>query len=166
MKRYCIAFIILFTMVPILGGCSVGSQWDVTVESTSRIAGLDIEVSRANGDLWRVEAKNNTRSPVSLIWDESSYISTEGNSSRLIRGKTRVIHSGQTQPASPIPPNSLLNEVFIREDLVGRSNSFYSVPVGNPDNAARIYLIFDLNGKRTSWTASIRYSKPIKDPKK
>ncbi len=165
MKRFHIAFVILFSMAPFLGGCVVGQQWNVTVESTSRIAGLDIEVSRAGNDFWRVSAKNNTRYPVSLIWDESSYISTTGNSSRLVRGKTRVIHSGQAQPASPIPPDSLLNEVFIREGLVGRTNAFYATPVGNPDNAARIYLMFDVNGKRIPWTASARFSKPVKTKK-
>jgi hypothetical protein len=140
-----------------IAGC--GTTYKTVITRDSSLAGIDVGLTK-DGNFWTVTAKNNTNRPTSLVWDESSYVSTTGQSSRLVRGQTRLIHSGQMQPPSPIPPGATITEYCIPEAQVQYAGSLYTPPLGNPENPARMYLVFDVNGQRQPWSATIRFVKP------
>ena len=141
-----------------LSGCTT---WRATVTHMDNVPGIDASVEHRQGTLWQVKAKNTSNQPAKLVWDESSYVSTSGESSRLVRGKTRVIHSGQTQPPSPIPPNATITELFVPEMHISSSGaSFYTPAPSDPSQEAQIYLMFEVNGRKTPWTARVRFEKP------
>ena len=77
----------------------------------------DVTVSVVPSSLaWEVHISNSTENTISVLWDESTFVMSTGQSmGRLIRGETRRIDSGKTQPPSPIATHAVLVENVLFE---------------------------------------------------
>jgi hypothetical protein len=89
------------------------------IETTAPIDGLEIAATPYGSAGWRVKVKNDTDATVTVVWDESSFVSRGGSSGgRLIRGNTRRIDVAKAQPSTPVPPNASAMEVAFIEDII------------------------------------------------
>jgi len=152
--QFCLAAITVCGLL----GCTT---YRASVSTTTEVRGLDVDLKRGNGAFWRVIAHNRTSRPAALLWDESAYVNTAGNSMRLISGNTRRIHTGQEQADSPIPPGATLNKSFVGEAYVEHPNIRRGV--GDPNSPARIILVFKLGDSKQTYEASITFSDASQD---
>ncbi len=127
------------------------------ITSTAAVPGLEVAIEDAGGMAWQVVAKNQSGQPAKLLWDDSAYVYTTGESSRLVRGKTRVIDSGRSQPPSPIPAGATLREFFLDEDAAGHGTSFGHKRPSVEGKPARIVLVFEVGGSRQTYEASVAF---------
>lgn len=89
-----------------------------TVAPEAEIEGLIVKAVPAGAAAWRVTVQNETNDPVSLLWDESSFVTASGDSGgRLIRGETRRIDSAKAQPPTPVPAHARASEIVLIEKL-------------------------------------------------
>ncbi|QOI99101.1 MAG: hypothetical protein HRU70_00790 [Phycisphaeraceae bacterium] len=133
-------------------------SYQTTVTPVKTVPGLDVVVTDAGGQFWQVAVTNQTGEIVNLVWDESLYVATNGESDRIIRGKTRRIHAGQAQPVSPIAPGASLREVFVRESSVDHAGLGGGAPA-DPSRNARVLLVFETGGKKAVHESSILFTK-------
>jgi hypothetical protein len=89
-----------------------------TVTTETAIEGLDINATPAGAAAWTIAIRNDTDEPVSVLWDESSFVTASGDSGgRLIRGETRRIDSAKAQPPTPVPAHARASEIILIEKL-------------------------------------------------
>ena len=147
---------LLIVLIFFISSC--GARYYQRIIPKEEIDFIGVSIEDAGGVFWEAKIRNTGKKMTKLIWDESVYISTKGKSSRLIRGRTRKIHSSQVQPASPIPPNGGISELFTSEDLVEYA-SRTNIGVGNPNESAYLYLTFSVDNEKLIWSGKIKYEK-------
>jgi hypothetical protein len=90
-----------------------------TVETETAIDGVEIAATPVGAASWKLLVVNNTDGQISIAWDESSFVSSQGESAgRLIRGETRKMDIAKAQPPTPVPPHARASEVVLVEKLV------------------------------------------------
>jgi hypothetical protein len=68
---------------------------------------------------WNLKITNNTPGLVTVSWDESTFVTNDGQSQgRLIRGETRRMDTGKAQPQTPIAPGSSIIETVFPERML------------------------------------------------
>ncbi|MDX2089881.1 MAG: hypothetical protein SFX73_18640 [Kofleriaceae bacterium] len=70
---------------------------------------------------WQLHIVNDSDQPISIVWDESSFVTAQGVSAgRIITGSTRRIDSAKSQPPAPLAPRASVHEVVFAEKLYAR----------------------------------------------
>ena len=151
---------------------------DHTVNEITPVAGMEVAVAPAGVAAWRVSLKNNNPAAISIVWDESSFVSSTGVAGRLIRGETRTLDSANPQPPSPVPPGSSYVGILLAEKLMDEEEA--EAKYGNKylsTGAAQIFLdhrkkrdAYIVGGKinlvvsaddgKKTWTGAVVPSKP------
>ena len=165
LKAVLITFLALSFLVLYILGCATTNytKYDNITTEIMKVDNLVVSVVSQGGIFWGINVLNNSDKMVKLLWDESVYVSSMGKSSRLIRGATKVIHSAQIQPPSPIPPKAQLIELFTSEDFLNflKNNPAYEnveyLPVGNPSNPGRLYITFEIDGIKEMWEGTVNF---------
>jgi len=145
----------LFLLSTLAGCVSIG--YDQKISEVKSVPNITVQINYVGGIFWQADIKNNSATPVKLIWDESAYVNSEGYSSRLIRGKTRKLHTAQAQPTSPIPPGALLSNWFTAERFAEFSNFTGTLSPDDPSGTGRFYLSFEIEGNRYTWEGSVEF---------
>jgi hypothetical protein len=122
---------------------------------------------------WTLRITNNTDASLSILWDESSFVTAKGESGgRLIKGDTRKIDTAKSQPASPLAPHaSLVQVVFIEklvdaEEVEAKNADFVSPRVAalleetRSANAhailgGKLYLVLQMADGRKTWVGHV-----------
>ena len=139
------------------------AEYEQIVAVRKPVKGVPVTVSYQGGALYRVQVNNNLKTPISLEWDECAYATTAKESVRLIHIQSRndlPPHPPAQQASSPILPNSQFNADFTGEswlDCVKRNCS--PQPVNGIKNA-RMYLVFNIKGKRVKWQGEVAFVPP------
>jgi len=151
---------IIFFIVVIMAGCESFVSYQQIINPVTLLDNIEVNVEHSSGALYELKVHNNSDKQIQLLWDESTYVSTKGNASRLIRGQTRRIHSGQSQPAAPIPPKASLNEFFVPESFASTDYPVWVNPQpGNPSNPANIYFMFQIGDEKVTWHGQVKFVK-------
>ena len=129
------------------------------------IKGVPITVSYLGGAIYRVQINNNLPNEIKLMWDESTYATTTKESIRLFRVQDKnnlPQHPPGQQAPSSIPPNSQLQADFTGDDWLACVRADCSPQPRNDAKGARIYLAFNIKGKKTKWQGEIAFVPPKK----
>lgn len=165
--RLCIAVAMLA-----VAGCSAfphaGKEagYDQVVAVLKPIEKVPVAVSFQGGAFYRVKVSNTLPVTINLLWDESTYVNTGGESVRLIRVLDRrnlPDHLQLPQADSPIAPNSQLQADFAGENWIELARRGGTPKPRESFRKARINLLFDINGKRVDWRGEIAFV-PRKQP--
>jgi hypothetical protein len=161
--RYFAVFFAIFTGM-FLSGCAtlmpIYSQQFTFAQSVPEVT-MKI-VPQYRGRVWNITAENNTDEMIKFLIDESSYVTTEGRTERLIRGNTRRIHSDLSQLAIPIPPKAKFQESMIMESDIALTDfqlSYYPVTATNPEAGGKFYFVFEINGQRKTVICDVKFIK-------
>jgi hypothetical protein len=91
-----------------------------TVVVEAEAAGVDIAAVPFGAAGWKLTITNNTKAVALVVWDESTFVSSGGESlGRLIRGETRKIDTANPQPASPVAVGARLTQPVLLEKAIG-----------------------------------------------
>ena len=122
----------------------------------------DISVSLTpTGSIWNASIINNSDKTIKFLIDESCYVTTDGRVDRLIRGQTRKISSDRSQPTMSIPSKARYNDFLIPEKFASLDDYSLMYPPNPVDltKKAKIYLIFEINGEKKTWSSEIQFIK-------
>lgn len=162
----------MLVVAVMLGGCSglLNNRKEVEYEQVvtvlKPIERVPVTVSYQGGVFYRVKVANNLPTSIKLLWDESDYVNTSGESVRLIHIVDRQKLPGnlQSQQAdSPIAPGSQLQVDFAGESWIELARRGGTPRPRYSSRKARIYLFFDINGKRVDWRGEVVFV-PKKQP--
>jgi hypothetical protein len=152
-------------LFPLLAACATSTRHE-SVSAAHGVDGLEV-TARPSGNVgYTICVTNRTRETVKLLWDESSYVASDGRSlGRLIRGQTRQMDTAKAQPPSPIAPGATFEEWCVPEGHVEYVGVHYGVfggwavpKVANPHASARLLLSFEMeDGRRDRWEGSVRF---------
>ena len=157
------------------GGCSLlpgleskpeaKPEYTQVITVAKPIKGISISVSYLGGAIYRVQVNNNLQSEIKLMWDESAYATTTKESIRLfhVQDKNNLPqHPPGQQTPSSIPPNAQFQADFTGDDWLACIRAGCSPQPRNNAKGARIYLAFNIKGKKTKWQGEIAFVPPKK----
>jgi hypothetical protein len=137
------------------------AEYNQTITVLKPIEGVSIIVNYQGGVFYRVLVNNELPVAISLKWDESTYVNTGGESVRLVRIQDRNNLPTQVylpQAASPIAPGAHLKADFIGESWMEFARSGATPKPKDASRRARIYLAFNIKGKRVDWRGEIMFT--------
>lgn len=162
----------------LLGGCALfdkamhaqregsGGEYVQVVTVLKPIEGVPVLVSYQGNAVYRVQAGNTLPGVVNLLWDESAYVTTRGESVRILHlpGAGRSLREPPAQQAeSPIAPGSQLTADFTGENWLEFSRSGAAPQPKDGSKKARLFLTFNIKGKRVEWRGEIAFQ-PARKP--
>ncbi|MDH4284011.1 MAG: hypothetical protein OEV35_01700 [Gallionellaceae bacterium] len=158
------------------GGCSLLSglkprpepkpEFAQVITVAKPVKSVPITVSYLGGALYRVQVSNNLQSEIKLMWDQSTYATTTKESVRLfhVQDKNNLPqHPPGQQPPSSIPPNSQFQADFTGDDWLACIRAGCSPQPRNDAKGARIYLAFNIKGKKVKWQGEVTFIPPGKN---
>lgn len=161
----------MLAVTVMLTGCAGFSnrkkvEYEQVVTVLKPIEKVPITVSFEGDMFYRVKVNNTLPVSINLLWDESSYVNTSGESVRLIRilDKQNLPNNLNLQQAdSPIAPVSELQADFAGESWIEFARRGGIPKPRDTFRKARIHLLFNINGKRVDWRGEIAFV-PKKQP--
>lgn len=154
-------------VVALLAGCAeLGFnkknevEYEQVVTVLKPIDRVSVVVRYQGGVFYRVQVNNGLPNAISLLWDESAYVNTGGESVRLIRVPDRSnlpddVHLPQAD--SPIASGSRLLADFVGESWMTLARRGITPKPKDGFRKARIYLVFNIKGKRVDWQGEIAF---------
>ncbi len=158
--------LVAMLIVLLLAGCAMlpverkDAAYEQVITVLSPVEQVSVAVSYQGGVFYRAQVKNNLPATIRLVWDESTYVNTGGESIRLIRVPDRDKLPSQPQlpqADSPIAPGSQLLADFVGESWMKLARSGIAPKPKQGSRKARIYLRFDIRGKRVDWQGEVAF---------
>lgn len=153
----------------LLVGCATFHKKDKEAEYEQVITGIKliervpITVSYQGGAIYRVQVNNTLSSVINLVWDESVYVNTKMESIRVIHlhNKNDILRDSPSQQASsPIGHNAQFQADFIGEGWLDCARRGCAPQPKDVFKKARLYLSFNIKGKRVEWEGEITFVPP------
>lgn len=166
-----IGFCIAVAMLAV-AGCSTlphankEAGYDQVVTVLKPIEKVPVAVSFQGGAFYRVKVNNTLPVTINLLWDESTYVNTGGESVRLIRILDRQNLPDRPQlpqAGSPIAHGSQLQADFAGESWIELARRGGAPKPMESFRKAKINLLFNINGKRVDWRGEVAFV-PKKQP--
>jgi len=168
--------IMLVAGMVLIGGCSSlpglepkpepKPEYAQVITVAKPVKGVPITVSYLGGAIYRVQISNNLQNEIKLMWDESTYATTTKESVRLfhVQDKNNLPQypPGQQTPSS-IPPNSQFQADFTGDDWLACVRAGCSPQPRDDAKGARIYLAFNIKGKKVKWQGEVAFVPPKKN---
>ena len=148
-----------------LTGCETMRQPDheQTITVSNPIKNVPITVSYQRGVFYRLEINKTLPSTINLLWDESTYITTTGESVRILHltDKNDLPKSVPAQQASTsIPSNSKFEADFTGDEWLECARRNCTPHPKNSVKKASISLAFKIKGKRVRWQGEVAFAPP------
>ena len=147
----------------LLAGCAgvPGSvQYQPLVTEQKSIPQVSVTVSYKEDGIYQVEVDNGLRETISLQWNNSAYLNTGGDTTRLIHIPNLDRFPDETpaeQLPSPIARGARLETYFVGESWIDFSRRGVTPRPKDIENKAKIYLSFNIRGKRVYWTGDVTF---------
>ena len=152
-------------LVSQLTGCETLHQpdHDQTITVSNPIKNVPITVSYQGGVFYRLQISNTLPTVITLLWDESTYVTTTGESVRILHLTDRndLPKSVPAQQAStPIPSNSKFEANFTGDEWLDCARRNCIPHPKNSVKKAGIALAFKIKGKRVRWQGEVAFAPP------
>jgi len=124
---------------------------------------VSVIVSYQGGPFYRVQVNNTLPIAIKLMWDESSYVTTTGESIRILHLQNKSDlprYAPAQQASSSIPPGSQFRADFTGDDWLDCARRNCTPSPKNSLRKARIYLVFNIKGQRIRWQGEITFVPP------
>lgn len=139
------------------------AEYEQVITVFRPVKSVPIIVSYQGGAFYRVQVNNTLPTAINLVWDESAYVTTTGGAVRIlhIQNKNDLPRYPPAQQASSsIPPKSQLQADFTGEDWLDCARRGCTPQPKEGLKNARIYLAFNIKGKRVRWQGEIAFVPP------
>ncbi len=151
----------------LLSGCGTlhKIEQEQTITVSKPIKNVPIVVSYQGGVFYRVQVNNTLPSSIHLVWDESTYVTTTGESIRLLHLNSKYFlpeYAPAQQASSLISPDSQFEADFTGDDWLDCARRNCTPRPKNSVNNARIFLTFNIKGKIVRWQGDIAFVPPKK----
>jgi hypothetical protein len=128
-----------------------------TIEVKAPVPGLTITPEATGSTAWQLTIKNDGNEPMSILWDESSFVAGDGASwRRLIPGSIRVMDTEKPHAPAPLAPQSTLTETVYPEAMVRIDRFGYDMR--RELNGGRLYLAIQSTTTKHMWMGAVTES--------
>lgn len=168
MLKSCLA-IPFALFLALLAGCATFQKAGSgqTITASTSIKDVPITVSYRGGVFYRVQVNNTLPAAITLLWDESTYVATDGKSVRILRMDNRhnlPDYAPARQAASVIPAGAQFESDFTGEEWLDCARRNCTPKAKNSEGRARIVLAFEIRGKQVRWQGDVSFAPPGKQP--
>jgi len=152
-------------LVTQLTGCETLRQpnHEQTITVSNPIKNIPITVSYQGGVFYHLEIINDLPTVINLLWDESTYVTTTGESVRILHltDKNDLPKSPPAQQVSTsIPSNSKFEADFTGDEWLDCASRNCTPHPKNSIKKAAISLAFKIKGKRVRWQGEVAFAPP------
>lgn len=150
-------------LATLLAGCTglFGSvKYHPVVTEQKSIPNVSVVVSYRADGIYQVQVRNHLSASISLLWSSSAYVNTGGDTTRLIHIPNLDRFPDETpaeQLPSPIARGARLETYFVGESWIDFSRRGVTPRPKDIENKAKIYLSFNIRGKRVYWTGDVTF---------
>lgn len=93
--------------------------------------------------------QNKSAKPISIIWDESAFISAAGRSMKIVPGSVRIIDRNSAQQPSMIAPGTSLSmDVVPSENIFYDDGKWTTAPLCKSGEVVGLYLMIKIGDTR------------------
>lgn len=135
--------------------------------------GIEIAAVPTGATGWTIRVRNNSDEAISILWDESSFVGSSGEATRMLRGNVRRIDTAKSQPNSPVPTNARATttvylERFIELEETDAEMTGRFVPVSEERAleklrdalsdelvGGRLHLVIETSDGKVTWTGKV-----------
>jgi hypothetical protein len=142
-----------------------GREYVQVITVLKPIEGVPVTVSYQGNAVYRVLVGNTLPGVVNLMWDQSAYVTTRGESVRLLhlpRAGKSLREAPAQQAESPVAPGAQLEADFTGETWLESNRSGAPPQPKDSSKKARLFLSFSIKGKRVAWRGEIAFLPPSK----
>jgi len=150
-------------IVGLLAGCaglSDSTHYRPVVTEQKSIPHVAVTVSHKADGIYQVQVNNSLPETVSLQWNNSAYVNTGGDTTRLIHIQN-LDRFPDDAPAEQLPSRiargARLKTYFVGESWIDYARRGVMPRPRDVENKARIYLSFNINDKRIYWTGDVTF---------
>lgn len=148
---------LLVCSLAVLAACHYSTRLD-RVRTAAPVQGVDVAVMPVGYVSFQVMIDNHLPEAVRVLWDESSYVDTDGATrGRLLRGETRRIHDDREQPATPIAPGASLTQWCVPEALSERIEAGPVLKPATP-GAGKFYVVIETPAGKQTWVGAVTFT--------
>lgn len=135
-----------------------GHTFGQIIKETTHVDQLTVSIRHHKGVFWQAEIQNNdSKLPITIFWDKSSYLSSGGRSSRLIQEGRTNIHPSELQEPAMILAQQKAKFIFTGEDLLPYAGGDHAPAPSNSSARGYLTLTFKKNGALFFWKSSIQF---------
>jgi hypothetical protein len=155
----------LFLLAIYLLSACASNKFNPVVAEQKTINDVSVKVIYKADGLYQVQVLNNLPDTINLLWNISAYVNTTGDTTRLIH----ISDSDQfpeTTPLEQVPwaivRGAKLSTYFVGESWLDYARRGVSPKPKSSKGVAKLFLAFEIKGKRTYWTGEVAFVKAAK----
>lgn len=146
-------------LLSLLAACAA-PKYEPQVTVRKPVDRLHVYLRLQDNATYQVQVVNESRHVVSLVWNESVYVNTAGDATRLIHvERTADLDHAPTPQQAPsvIGPHGRLQTEFVGESWIDYARRGVMPRPRESDRKAKIYLSFRMKHKQMYWRAEVRF---------
>jgi hypothetical protein len=151
--------VIYLLMLLLLGACAT-TKFSHVVAEQKTINDVMVKVVYKDDGLYQVEVLSNLPDPINLLWNISAYVNTMGDTTKLIHIPD-IDHFPETTPThqapSPVVRGVKFKTYFVGESWIDFARRGVTPRPKSSEGVAKLYLAFEIKGKRTYWTGDVAF---------
>ena len=131
---------------------------------------IDVQFQVLNTQI-AFDIQNKTNSGIKINWDELSFVSPEGTSSRVIHSGIKLIDRNAPQAPTVIPPNAKIHDILIPSENIFYSDSkfdggwketrLFPQDANLLDNSScSVYFPLEIRGEKKEYTFKFNITVP------
>ncbi|MDH4284973.1 MAG: hypothetical protein OEV35_06605 [Gallionellaceae bacterium] len=143
----------------LLAGCA-GVKYSPMVTEQKSLPDVSVRVSHQADGIYRVQVRNNTSDNITLQWSYSAYVTTGGETIRLINIPDPD-HFPEGVPTEQVPSmvvrGGRLTTWFVGESWIDYARRGVMPRPRDSESKAGIYLGFIIKGKKVYWKGEVSF---------
>lgn len=162
MNRYCLLTVLIALLVT---GCATPkSQSAQSIKTITPIKQVDVQIMYEGGVFYKLKVNNALPYNIRLLWDESTYVTTDGKAVRILGIDNRLFlpeHAPAQQRAASIAAGDTFSSTFTGEEWLECARRNCAPKPRDSTSTAKIILAFEIKGKRSRWLSEVTFH-PVK----
>lgn len=139
------------------------AEYEQIITVSRPIKSVPVTVNYQGGAIYRVQINNTLPSAINLVWDKSVYVTTTKEFIRILHIQNKndlPPYPPPQQVVSLIPAGSQFQADFIGENWLDCVRRGCVPQPKQTHKSARVYLTFNIRGKRVRWQGKIAFVSP------
>jgi len=155
-----ISKIVVYLLMLLLLGACTSTKFNHVVAEQKTINDVMVKVAYKDDGIYQVEVLSNLPDTINLLWNISAYVNTMGDTTKLIHIPDidhfpEAAHSNQNP--SPVARGVMFKTYFVGESWFDFARRGVTPRPKSSEGVAKLYLAFEIKGKRTYWTGDVAF---------
>ena len=150
---------LMLVLLFLLSACS-STKFNHVVAEQKSINDVSVKVAYQDDGVYQVEVLSHLPDTINLLWNISAYVNTMGDTTKLIHIPD-LDRFPETTPGNQAPSSVargvLFKTYFVGESWIDFARRGVTPRPKSSEGVAKLYLAFEIKGKRTYWTGDVAF---------